>query len=78
MKVKYDELVKSITDTRAVADQKTIQAKMDDAETIKRNIEYKQQDGQRVLDSVVKELTDLFTRTSAIALQAYASTRGLT
>jgi len=74
---RYDGLVKEINDTKAVADQKALQAKADQAEQLKTEIERKQQDGQKALDKRVQDLTGPVYQDIGNALQAYAKARGL-
>ena len=76
-RVKYDALVKSINDTKAVADPKALAAKADEVETIKSDIERKQQDGQKAIEKRSKELTDPIYADVSTALQAYAKSRGI-
>src|SRR4051812_35350277 len=54
---KYDQIVKDLNDTKNIADPKTLQAKADQADTIKREFERKQSDGQAALDKRAKDLT---------------------
>ncbi|MDT7808773.1 MAG: outer membrane protein [Acidobacteriota bacterium] len=78
MRTRYDALVKEINDTKAVADQKALAAKADQADTLKNDIERQQQDGQRALEKRVKELTDPIFVDVGNALQAFAAQRGIT
>jgi Skp family chaperone for outer membrane proteins len=78
MRTRYDALVKEINDTKAVADQKALAAKADQADTLKNDIERQQQDGQRALEKRVKELTDPIFVDVGNALQAFAASRGIT
>ena len=75
---KYEGLIKQINDTKGVADQKSLAALADQAETLKSDIERRQQDGQRALDKRVKELTDPIYQDINTALQAFARSRGIT
>ena len=75
---RYEGLVKQINDTKGVADQKSLAALADQAETLKSDIERRQQDGQRALDKRVKELTDPIYQDINTALQAFARSRGIT
>src|ERR1051325_7724899 len=47
LQTRYEALAKQIQDTQKVADQKALAALADQAETLKNDIERKQQDGQR-------------------------------
>jgi Skp family chaperone for outer membrane proteins len=78
LKTRYDALVKEINDTKSVADQKSLAAKADQAETLKLEIEQKQQAGQRALDKRIKDLTDPIYVDISNALQAFARQRGIT
>lgn len=78
LKTRYDGLVKQINDTKGVADQKSLAGLADQAETLKSEIERKQQDGQRALDKRVKELTDPIYQDVSTALQSFARQRGIT
>ena len=77
LKTRFDGIAKQINDTKAVADQKSLAALADQAETLKAEIERKQQDGQRALDKRVKELTDPIYQDINTALQSYARQRGI-
>jgi len=78
MRTRYEQIAKDIDATKGVSDEKALQAKVDQAETLKSNIERQQQDGQRALDKRIKELTDPIYQDISTALQAYAKTRGVT
>lgn len=78
MRTRYDALVKQANDTKAVADQKSLAALADQAETLKNDIERRQQDGQRALEKRVQELTSPIFEDVGKALQAFAATRGIT
>ena len=74
---RYDVLVKSIQDTQKIADQKSLAEKAEQAESLKNDIERKQQDGQKALEKRTKELTDPIFSDIGKALQAYAKQRGI-
>jgi len=78
MRTRYDALVKQANDTKSVADQKSLAALADQAETLKNDIERRQQDGQRALEKRVQELTSPIFEDVGKALQAFAATRGIT
>ena len=78
IKTRYDGIVKQINDTKGVADQRSLAGLADQAETLKSEIERKQQDGQRALDKRVKELTDPIYQDINTALQSFARQRGIT
>ena len=78
MRTRYEALVKEINDTKSVADQKALAAKADQAETLKKDIERRQEDGQRALEKRAAELTTPVFQDIGQALQAFASQRGIT
>jgi Skp family chaperone for outer membrane proteins len=78
LRTRYDALVKEVNETKAVAAPAALQAKADQAEQLKVEIERKQQDGQKALDKRVQELTGPVYQDIGNALQAYAKARGLT
>lgn len=77
IKTRYDRLVKEITETQAIADPNVLRTKADQAETLKLEIERKQQDGQKLLERRLKELTDPINADVANALLAFAKQRGI-
>jgi Skp family chaperone for outer membrane proteins len=78
LRTRYDALVKEINDTKAVADQKALAAKADQATQLETEIKRKQEDGQKALDRRVQELTGPVYQDIGNALQAFARARGLT
>lgn len=78
LKTRYDQIVSDINTTKGVSDEKALQAKADQAESLKSDIERKQQDGQRAIDKRIKELTEPIYQDISTALQAYAKSRGVT
>ena len=78
MRTRYEGLVKQANDTKSVADQKSLAALADQAETLKNDIERRQQDGQRALEKRVQELTNPIFQDIGTALQAFAASRGIT
>ena len=77
LKTRYDALVKEIQDTQKVAAPAALQAKAEQAEQLKTEIERKQQDGQKALDKRVSDLTGPVYQDIGNALQAFAKARGL-
>ena len=77
LKAKYDLIVKQIQYTQKTAPAITLQAKADEAEILKRDIERKQQDGQQFLDKRMKEVTGPIYQEIGNALQAFAKQRGI-
>jgi Skp family chaperone for outer membrane proteins len=78
LKTRYDGLVKEVNDTKAVADQKAVAVKAEQAQQLEIEIKRKQEDGQKALDRRVQELTGPVYTDIGNALQAYAKARGLT
>jgi Skp family chaperone for outer membrane proteins len=76
LQTKYDQIVKDINDTKAVADPKTRQAKTDQAGLIKADIERKSSDGQKALDKRGSELTGPIYQEIGKALNDFAKQRG--
>src|SRR5205085_11901584 len=76
LQARYDALAKQISDTQKVADQKALAALADQADTLKTDIEQKQQAGQKALDRRVKELTEPVYQDIGNAPQACARARG--
>ena len=77
LQTRYEGLAKQIQDTQKVADQKALAALADQADTLKTDIEQKQQAGQKALDRRVKELTEPVYQDIGNALQAFARARGI-
>jgi Skp family chaperone for outer membrane proteins len=77
LKTRYDALVKEVNETKAVADQKALAAKADQAQQLEIEIKRKQEDGQKALDKRVSDLTGPVYQDIGSALQAYAKARGL-
>lgn len=75
---RFNEMVKNIDATRKIADEKALNAKAEEAQTLKTEIEGKQQAGQRDLEKRIKELTDPIYQDIGKSLQAYAQQRGIT
>ena len=68
---------KEIRKTSTVADPKTIQAKQDQAEQLKRDIERKQQDAQAAVEKRQREVLGPLQEDVFNALQSYAQARGI-
>ncbi len=75
---RYTQILKDIDATKGVSDEKALAAKADQAETLKNDIERRQQDGQRALEKRVQELTNPIFQDIGNALQAFAAQRGIT
>jgi Skp family chaperone for outer membrane proteins len=78
MQTRYQALVDDIQKTSAVADPKTIQTKTDQADTLKRDIERKAQDGQVAIQKRMKDVLDPLQEDVYNSLQAFAQQRGIT
>lgn len=78
LKTRYDALVKEVNDTKAVADQRALQAKVEQAAQLEIEIKRKQEDGQKALDRRAQELTAPVYQDIGQALQTFAKARGLT
>lgn len=74
---RFNEMVKNIDATKTLADEKTLNAKTEEAQTLKSEIESKRQTGQRDLEKRIKELTDSIYQDIGKSLQAYAQQRGV-
>jgi Skp family chaperone for outer membrane proteins len=77
LQARYDGLAKQIQDTQKVADQKALAGLADQAETLKSDIERKQQDGQRAIQKRWQELSGPIFTDINNALRAYAQSRGI-
>lgn len=78
LNTQYNQLVKDLEAMRAApVDERAMAAKQDQAETVKREIERKQQDGQVALERRARELTNPIFRDINSALLAYAKQRGV-
>ncbi|HYY95342.1 MAG TPA: OmpH family outer membrane protein, partial [Pyrinomonadaceae bacterium] len=78
LQTRYDALVKEISETQKVADQKAIAAKADQAEQLKTEIERKQQDGQKALEKRAQDLLGPVQQDISNAILAFARARGIT
>ena len=77
MQSRYEALVADINKTRDVADPKTIAAKVDQADTMKRDIERKTQDAQISIQKRMQEVLGPLQEDVFNALQGYAQSRGI-
>lgn len=78
IKARYDALVEEITKTQSVAAPATIQQKADQAETLKREMERKQQDAQIAFEKRMREAMTPIQEDIAKSLEAFARGRGVT
>lgn len=79
LRAQYDQIGKEIQAMRsaAVVDPKTLAAKSDQGEALKREIERKTQDLQDLYKKRVREVTEPVYKDIGPALQAYARQRGI-
>lgn len=77
LRTQYDQIAKDIEATRNVADQKSLAAKVDQAETLKKDIERKTQDAQSAYQKSLREATEPVYKDINPALQAFARQRGV-
>jgi Skp family chaperone for outer membrane proteins len=77
LQARYDGLAKQVQDTQKVADQKALATLADQAETLKNEIERKQQDGQRAIQKRWQELSGPIFTDINNALRVYAQARGV-
>ena len=76
LRAQYDQLVKDINATKNVADQRTLSAKADQAESLKKQIERKSQDAQDAYTKRLRDVTEPVWKDINTALEAYARQRG--
>ncbi|HEV7904004.1 MAG TPA: OmpH family outer membrane protein [Pyrinomonadaceae bacterium] len=77
MQSRYEALVADINKTRDVADPKTIAAKVDQADTMKRDLERKTQDAQISVQKRMQEVLGPLQEDVFNSLQAFAQARGI-
>jgi Skp family chaperone for outer membrane proteins len=77
LQTRYEALAKQVQDTKTVSDQKALAALADQAETLKNEIERKQQDGQRAIQKRWADLSGPIFTDINNALRAYAQARGI-
>jgi Skp family chaperone for outer membrane proteins len=77
LRTRFEAIAKEIESTKAVADQRALAAKADQASQLEIEIKRKQEDGQKALDKRVQELTGPVYQDVGNALQAFAKARGL-
>lgn len=77
LQTRYEALGKQIQETQKVADPKALQNLVEQAETMKNDIERKQQDGQRAIQKRWQELSGPIFTDINNALRAYAQARGV-
>ncbi len=78
MKTRYDQILKDIDATKTVADEKTLNAKAEQAQLLEKEMKRKQEDGQAAIAKREDELTAPIWEDINNALRAYAAQRGIT
>lgn len=76
LRAQYDQVVKEIDATKSVADQRTLQGKADQAESLKKQIERKSQDATDAYSKRLREASEPVWKDINTALEAYARQRG--
>lgn len=76
LRTKYDALLKTINDTQAVADPNVIRQKRDEADNLAREIQRKQEDGQKELERLTKIQTEPIFASIGTSLESFAKQRG--
>jgi len=77
LRAQYEQLGKDIEATRAVEDQRARNAKVEQAEALKKDIERKTQDAQSAYQKKLRETTEPIYKDISPALQAFARQRGV-
>jgi outer membrane protein len=76
LRAQYDQIVKDISATKSVADQRALAAKADQAESLKKQIERKSQDAQDAYSKRLRDVTAPVWKDINTALLTYARQRG--
>jgi Skp family chaperone for outer membrane proteins len=77
LRAQYEQLGKDIAATATVEDQRARTAKLEQAETLKKDIERKTQDAQSAYQKRLRDATDPIYKDISPALQAFARQRGV-
>lgn len=77
LRAQYEQLGKDIEATRTLEDQKARNAKIEQAEALKKDIERKTQDAQSAYQKRLREVTEPIYKDISPALQAFARQRGV-
>jgi Skp family chaperone for outer membrane proteins len=77
LRAQYEQLGKDIQATTPVEDQKSRNAKIEQAEALKKDIERKTQDAQTAYQKKLREATEPVYKDISPALQAFARQRGV-
>lgn len=78
LKTRYDQILKDIDATKAVADEKTLTGKAEQAQLLEKEMKRKQEDGQAAIAKREEELTAPIWEDINNALKAFAAQRGIT
>ncbi|MCM3902395.1 MAG: OmpH family outer membrane protein [Pyrinomonadaceae bacterium] len=77
LRAQYEQLGKDLQATTQVEDQRARNAKLEQAEALKKDIERKTQDAQSAYQKKLREVTEPVYRDISPALQAFARQRGV-
>ena len=77
LRAQYEQLGKDIQATTTVEDQRARNAKIEQAEALKKDIERKTQDAQTAYQKKLREVTEPIYKDISPALQAFARQRGV-
>ncbi len=77
LRAQYEQLGKDIEATRTLEDQRARNAKVEQAEALKKDIERKTQDAQSAYQKRLREATEPVYKDISPALQAFARQRGV-
>jgi len=77
LRTQYEQLGKDIQATEKLEDQKARNAKLEQAEALKKSIERKTQDAQTAYQKKLREVTEPVYKDISPALQAFARQRGV-
>ncbi|HEV2706320.1 MAG TPA: OmpH family outer membrane protein [Pyrinomonadaceae bacterium] len=78
MQAQYRQIADDITKTRGLADEKTLNAKAEQAQNIEKEMKRKQEDGQIAAQKREQELTEPIWKDIDNALRAFARARNIT
>ncbi len=78
LQTRYNQLVEEIKKIQPLADQTALSQKAEQAETLKQDIERKQQDAQRAFEKRMREAINPIYDDIGKALEGYARQRGIT
>ncbi len=78
MKTRYDQIVEDINKTKNLADEKTLSAKAEQAQTLEKEMKRRQEDGQAAMEKREAEIMQPIWTDIDNALRAFAKSRGIT